>query len=1062
MSIFSPWPRAAVRQRRRRATRAGKAVRARRRFEPLESRQLLTVTIDGSPTIYNTIQAAINAAVAGNTVRVGAGTYAENVLVNKSISVVGATGTPSDVVIDPVSGVGVTITASGVTLQSLRVTGATASGIQADSVANLIFNSVNSDHNSGDGAHLTNLSGTLMVLSGAYSNNLSDGIELAGESGTASITSTIFNANTGLGIHAANALQQGTLNLSDLTLTNNLGGAGASLATFNTLNFTSTLAATADTISLSSSQFQLTRGMSLQQVVQYSGVANLEIDTLDGADTLNVTSTADATATTINADSGVDQFGDIDLTQVGAAGLSLNAGGDGESIVMNTTTAGTVGVTASQVQRTGNGAVSYSGFAALTVNGTAGADTFNVASTADATATTINAGSGLDVFGDIDLTQMGGAGLTLNAGNDGESIAMNTTMVGTVGVTSSQVQRFGNGAATYSGFANLTVNGTAGADMFNVVGTADATATTINSGDGVDLFGDIDLTQIGLAGLTINAGSGAAQIITLNTTATGTVTVSNMQVQRAGNGPVAYSGFASLTVNGTAGADTLDVISTAAGTSYAINAGAANDLITIGSTGSLDGILGALSIEGGANDALPISTLTCGLVTNSLPVGDTIYFNDSATLADSTYSLHDAAFSRTNVPTAGVTYADIETIRLDTGAGNDTIDVADTPASANVFVDGNAGGDTISLAANGAGSNVVLSGDGGDDIINVQSVATSSIVQVNGDDDNDTVNVSSDAPANAGTLNAIVGSLCIDTGLGSDKIILSDQDQTLFGNIIVADNSVTGFAGPTNNVPIYFQFAGTLELTLIGSQTLVDKFNVELSTYPQSPSLTLQFDGSGQPAGGMDKVRIDGTTANDFIEVGLFGSGRSFQVQNIECLQIFGGVGDDTLRNDTNTSSLIDGGDGGDLLIGGSNADVIFGGDGVDVIFGRGGGDFLFGDHEFNNRKPRAKHPVAGDYIFGDRGFDPQFPHGFDPKHPGVVTPGSLTDPFAKTAGVDTIVTIGLDFVDAGGEVGDTIIGSGVNILSVEDWLRARFLTSNAKHIQAAITKALAKPCTML
>jgi len=358
----------------------------------------------------------------------------------------------------------------------------------------------------------------------------------------------------------------------------------------------------------------------------------------------------------------------------------------------------------------------------------------------------------------------------------------------------------------------------------------------------------------------------------------------------------------------------------------------------------------------------------------------------------------------------------------------------------------------------------VLNGNAGDDIVNVQSVAASSIVQVNGGDDNDTVNVSSDAPANAGTLNAIVGSLCIDTGAGSDQIVLSDQGQNLLANsnVIVTDNSVTGFAGPANNVPIFFQYEGALELTLVGSQTLTDKFNVELSTYPQSPALTLQIDGSGQPAGGMDKVRIDGTSADDFIEVGLFGSGRPFQVQNIECLQIFGGVGDDTLRNDTDTASLIDGGDGGDLLIGGSNADVIFGGDGVDVIFGRGGGDFLFGDHEFNNRKPRAKHPVAGDYLFGDRGFDPQFPQGFDPKHPGVVTPGSLTDPFAKTAGVDTIVTIGLDFVDAGGEVGDTIIGSGVNILSVEDWLRARFLTSNAKHIQAAITKALAKPCTML
>ena len=446
MSIFSRWRLGALRPRPRSARRGALLARARRRFEALESRQLLTVTIDGSPTIYSTIQAAINAAVAGNTVRVGAGTYAENVAVNKSISVVGATGTATDVVIHPSSGFGVMITASGVTLQSLRVTGATTNGIQADNVANLTLSNVNSDHSMGDGVHLTNLSGSLTVLTGAYSNNGSDGIDLAGESGTASITSTVFDSNTGLGIRAANTVQQGTLNLSDLTLTNNLGGSGASVASFSALNFTSTLSATADTVNLTSSQFQLTRGISVQQAVQYTGLASLEIDTLGGADIVNVVSTAGATTTTVNTGSGVDQFGDIDLTQIGAASLSLNAGGDGESIVLNTTTAGIVGVTSLQVQRSGNGAVSYSGFANLTVNGTTGPDTFNIASTADSTATTINASAGVDLFGDIDLTQIGAAGLALNAGGNGESVVLNTTTAGIVGVASSQVQRSGNGA----------------------------------------------------------------------------------------------------------------------------------------------------------------------------------------------------------------------------------------------------------------------------------------------------------------------------------------------------------------------------------------------------------------------------------------------------------------------------------------------------------------------------------------------------------------------------------------------------------------------------------------
>ena len=56
---------------------------------------------------------------------------------------------------------------------------------------------------------------------------------------------------------------------------------------------------------------------------------------------------------------------------------------------------------------------------------------------------------------------------------------------------------------------------------------------------------------------------------------------------------------------------------------------------------------------------------------------------------------------------------------------------------------------------------------------------------------------------------------------------------------------------------------------------------------------------------------------------------------------------------------------------------------------------------------------------------------------------------------------VGTDNVDAGGQVGDTIIGN-VNSLSVLDWLKARFLTSSGKNIQDAINKALAQQCTMI
>src|SRR4029077_6717153 len=122
----------------------------------------------------------------------------------------------------------------------------------------------------------------------------------------------------------------------------------------------------------------------------------------------------------------------------------------------------TVNVSATQVQRNGNGVVSYDDLASLNVNGTTGIDTFNVASTAAGTATTINAGTGLDVFGAIDLTQIGAAGLVIHGGGDGEVLTLNTTTPGTVAVSGTQVQRSGNGGVTYDGLSQLNVNGTSG------------------------------------------------------------------------------------------------------------------------------------------------------------------------------------------------------------------------------------------------------------------------------------------------------------------------------------------------------------------------------------------------------------------------------------------------------------------------------------------------------------------------------------------------------------------------------------------------------------------------
>jgi hypothetical protein len=848
--------------------------------------------------------------------------------------------------------------------------------------------------------------------------NGTTGVDTFNVASTAANTATTINADAGLDLFGDIALT--TIGAAGLTI--NAGGNGEAL----TLNTT-----IAGTVGISSAAVQRSGNGALA----YTGLAALTVNGTANADTFNVLSTNNATNTTINAGGGLDIFGDIDLTTIGAAGLTINAGNNGESLTLNTTTAGTVALSSTQVQRTGNGTITYSGLEHLTVNGTSGFDTFNIAGTETNTETTVNAGAGLDLFAPIDLTTIGIAGLTLNAGGDGESVTLNTTTAGTVDLSSTQVQRAGNGTVTYSGLATLTVNGTAGADTFNIASTAANTATTVNAGASLDIFAPISLTTIGAAGLTLNAG-GDGEALTLNATSAGTVNVSSTTVQRNGNGPINYTGLATLNVNGTSGVDTFNIASTFVTTVTTISAGVSNDSITLGNAGSLDGLLGLLILHGEANLGSPTSSLTCGPTTNTLAVGDTLHIDDSANGAANNYTLNLATFLRSNIAT--VSFDGIETILLDAGTQGDTIDIAGTLAQTSLTVNGNGGADTINFAGNGAGSNVTLNGNANADILNVQSVAVSSIVLANGGSGDDTINVSSDAPANAGTLDGIVGALCIDAGTDNDKVVISDAGQltTANSNVIVKSDRITGFAGATNASTIYYKSAGNLELTLVGSDKLVDQYRVQLSSYAKTPSLVLRFDGKSQPSGGMDRVRIDGTSANDTINVGTFASADSatkkyrFRLQNIECLQLFGSTGNDTIRNDTAVSSLIDGGDGNDTLSGGSVVDVVFGGDGKDTIFGNDGDDFIFGDHEFNNRKPQVKHKADGDILNGGNG-------------------------------KDTIAFLGKDTVDAGGQTGDTIIGTAKGLTPL-DWLRARFLTASSKNIDAAIKEALKQPCTKI
>lgn len=102
-----------------------------------------------------TIQQAVNAASPGDTVSVAPGTYVENVIVNKPLTIDGTGGNAGDVILAPVGGTGFTITSNDVTISDLRITGAN-NALVAANVTPLALKNLQIDGNT-NGGTITNV-----------------------------------------------------------------------------------------------------------------------------------------------------------------------------------------------------------------------------------------------------------------------------------------------------------------------------------------------------------------------------------------------------------------------------------------------------------------------------------------------------------------------------------------------------------------------------------------------------------------------------------------------------------------------------------------------------------------------------------------------------------------------------------------------------------------------------------------------------------------------------------------------------------------------------------------
>jgi hypothetical protein len=144
-------------------------------------------------------------------------------------------------------------------------------------------------------------------------------------------------------------------------------------------------------------------------------------------------------------------------------------------------------------------------------------------------------------------------------------------------------------------------------------------------------------------------------------------------------------------------------------------------------------------------------------------------------------------------------------------------------------------------------STLTVNGGNSGDTFNVQSTAV--ITNIMGGLGADTMNVCSDAglgTGNSGNLEGIAAFLNVDLGVGANGMIVSDFGETTpanaNSNVIIFNGRIMGFAGPTNTTDIAFaSSSGTLNLALLGSDTLADTFTVE--DIAANVSLLLAGDG---------------------------------------------------------------------------------------------------------------------------------------------------------------------------------------------------------------------------
>ena len=515
-------------------------------------------------------------------------------------------------------------------------------------------------------------------------------------------------------------------------------------------------------------------------------------------------------------------------------------------------------------------------------------------------------------------------------------------------LTNTTLARSGLPTLQLSNIQNANLTGGASVNTFTVqTWSGNATLTGIG---GNDTF-NVTLTGIGNSTITVSDSTPNSNDI-LNLFLGASMTITSTQVKMASQ-LINYSGVKTLNINATAAGLTYNIQSTNSTTTTTIDVMGDGNIFNLSSTagvlpaqaGNLDGILGALVLNGDGQDVLNLddsggSTGRTGILTPT-----TLDFTGLGTITYNgisgiTISLSQGADSFTIVDTI-TSAATLPVIVINGDGGDDTFNILATHAV--TTINGGDGNDTFYVFSNS--STLGLNGNAGGDTFNIfgsvvygtQTYQANALLKIDGGTGIGALNiygtVLNDAITINGTTFMSVGLNLSFSNIANWTVYGLGGDDIFYVQTVVVTTTLLG----DGSLPTFALSAGVNAPDLTGGATATsfnDTFNIGWmgASVPGSlsgigASLTIQGNGGNNTANVDDSANTNDQTFTltpTTMNSTAMGANGQITYATLQTLNVLFGSGNDTLNVNDMSSPTVTTIDGG---LGNNAAVLVFSGD---------------------------------------------------------------------------------------------------------------------------------------